>query len=190
MSQPIAKKNFKPGSLRGPRTARTVLLRMAADDERAQRISALKDDRPDLTWRRIAETVGVSERAAFEWKKTGGIDYENAKKLASVFGVDVEFIWAGPKGETPDPFPTSDGDVLARLDAIERSVRDARDEREDQASEVRRLLKEQSELLATIREIVAGLGVPDGVTLEEHLVQMLHEAAAQSGPPSEPPERS
>lgn len=125
MSQDLSKKNFKPGSLRRPRTARTVLLRMAADDSRAERIALLKEERPDLTWRRIADEVGVSERAAFEWKKSGGIDYENAKKLAAVFGVDVAYIWSGAEtGRTPDLMAANHNNdsqlarIEERLDAI------------------------------------------------------------------------
>lgn len=174
MTQALQKKNFKPGSLRGPRTARTVLLRMAADDERAQRINALKDDRPDLTWRRIAETVGVSERAAFEWKKTGGIEYENAEKLAVVFGVDVDYIWTGAKGETPDPFA---GSIEDRLDRLITAFEQARQERETQADEVRRLLVEQRELLTTIRVLLGMEGEP---TLQDRLVQMVRDAAVQA----------
>lgn len=41
---------------------------MAADQERADRIRALKQGRPDLTWRRIADHVGVTERSATDWQ--------------------------------------------------------------------------------------------------------------------------
>jgi hypothetical protein len=171
---------------------------MAADDERAQRISALKDDRPDLTWRRIADAVGVSERAAFEWKKSGGIDYENAKKLADVFEVDVDYIWRGREtADTPDlsalqgaareeqldgvsaEFSVRVDNVEAALERIEASIEQARNEREDQAAEIRRLLAEQSELLAVIRGL---LGMDSEVTLQDRLVQMLRDAQAKAGP--------
>lgn len=71
-----------------------MLLRMAADQERADRIRALKQARPDLTWRRIADAVGVTERSATDWQVKGGISYENAKKLADVFEVDVDYVVA------------------------------------------------------------------------------------------------
>lgn len=102
MNRNATKQAFRPDSLRRTGSPRTVLLRMAADQERAARIDALKATRPDLTWRQIADRVGVSERSAYNWKVTGGIDYENAKKLAKVFEVDVDFIWRGPAESAPD----------------------------------------------------------------------------------------
>src|SRR5687767_14126639 len=100
MSQPLTKKNFVPGSLRGPRTAHTVLLRMAADDARAQRIRETwlerkAEDPKSYTWARIAAYVGKTERAAQEWQKTGGIDYDNARKLAEYLKVDFDWLWRG-----------------------------------------------------------------------------------------------
>lgn len=95
MSQAITKKNLTSASLRGRQSARTVLARMASDQERAERVRELKDSRPDLTWGRIAEAVGVRERSAIEWQKTGGMDYGNAKKLAKLFDVSAEWLWSG-----------------------------------------------------------------------------------------------
>jgi hypothetical protein len=118
MNHNPAKKHFSHASLRTPGSARTVLLRMAADQERADRIRALKAERPDLTWRRIADYVGVSERAASDWQKKGGIEYDNAKKLAEVFEVDVDYIWRGPSEADRAPSPVRRPDALAdRLDA-------------------------------------------------------------------------
>jgi hypothetical protein len=91
------KHNHRPASLRGSGGARTVLLRMAADQERAERIRALKQERPDLTWRRIADHVGVTERSATDWQRKGGMEYDNAKKLAELFEVDVDYIWRGTR---------------------------------------------------------------------------------------------
>jgi hypothetical protein len=92
---------------------------MAADQERAERIRALKQARPDLTWRRIADHVGVTERSATDWQKKGGIEFENAKKLAALFEVDVDYIWRGVESGTPSPFAGQDDvhDRLASIDA-------------------------------------------------------------------------
>jgi hypothetical protein len=117
MSQAIGRRNLTPASLWQGGGARTVLLRMAADDARAQRISQLKADNPEETWASIAEAVGVKERSAIQWAKTGGISYENAKKLAELWGEDLDYIWRGPRGDTPDLMSTLAGedlDVLLR----------------------------------------------------------------------------
>lgn len=120
MKQPFEKDRYRPGSLRDTRSARTVLLRMAADQERADRIRALKLDRPDLTWRRIADHVGVSERAASDWQKKGGIEYANAEKLAALFEVDVDYIWRGTETNTPDLSRNHAGET--QLDRIEAKL--------------------------------------------------------------------
>src|SRR4051794_39483962 len=104
-SQDLTKGKFVPGSLRRPRSARTLLLRMAADDARAQRIrdtwlERKADDPKRYTWGRIASAVGTTERAAQDWQKTGGIDYDNAKKLAKYLGVDFDWLW---RGDEPAP---------------------------------------------------------------------------------------
>lgn len=109
MSQPITKNRCIPGSLRPQRSARTLLLRMAADQERAQRIRQLKDEHPEIKWRMIAAHVGVTERAAQEWPKSGGIEPENAEKLAELFDVSYQWLWFGHEaetknGDTPNPF--------------------------------------------------------------------------------------
>jgi hypothetical protein len=93
---------------------------MAADQDRADRIRSLKQARPDLTWRRIADAVGVTERSATDWQVKGGISYENARKLAVVFEVDVDYIWRGTESTTPRPF--ADGSTDERLDRIEAAL--------------------------------------------------------------------
>jgi transcriptional regulator with XRE-family HTH domain len=96
---------------------------MAADQERAERIRALKDERPDLRWKDIAEAVSVTERAAQEWARSGAMDYDKVEKLAGVFGVTADYIWRGTQanGNTPSPFADRD-DVLDRLDRLEAAV--------------------------------------------------------------------
>jgi transcriptional regulator with XRE-family HTH domain len=119
-----------PAASTRPRSARTVLLRMAADQERAERIRALKDERPDLRWKDIAEAVSVTERAAQEWARSGAMDYDKVEKLAAVFGVTADYIWRGTpaNGNTPSPFADRD-DVLDRLDRIEQAISDIRNAR-------------------------------------------------------------
>lgn len=124
MSQAITKKNLTTASLRGRQSARTVLARMASDQERAERVRELKDSRPDLTWGRIAEAVGVRERSAIEWQKTGGMDYGNAKKLAKLFDVSAEWLWSGidRAGDTIPVVVTDETQldrIESKLDAIQ-----------------------------------------------------------------------
>lgn len=149
------RKNNRPASLRGSGAARTVLLRMAADQERADRIRALKLERPDLTWRRIADAVGVTERSATDWQKKGGIDYENAKKLAAVFEVDTDYIWRGPSDGERAPSPFAGQDALAdRLDRIEATLGELRQEREQGIREVHALLNRQESILNRIEQAI------------------------------------
>jgi hypothetical protein len=144
MKQAIKKKSFSAASLRQPRSARTVLLRMAADQERADRIRALKQARPDLTWRRIGDYVGVSERAAINWQKDGGMDYDNAKKLAELLEVDVDYIWRGTETDTPDPFPATFED---RIDQAEQRLTSLIEKQNE-------LLTRQSEILERIERAI------------------------------------
>lgn len=102
MSQGVTRKKFTVGSLRGHEDARTVLLRMALDHGRAERIHDQKQQHPELTWREIADKIGVSERSALDWQATGGISHANCKKLAQVFGVDPDWLWSGTDHGTGD----------------------------------------------------------------------------------------
>jgi hypothetical protein len=101
---------------------------MAASEERAERIATLKAERPDMTWDRIADAIGVKERSAIEWQRTGGITYDNCAKLAGLFEVDPEWLWSGrerPDG-TGDPFqaPKPTPDIAAELRA-QRALQEA-----------------------------------------------------------------
>lgn len=117
-----------PTSLRASRGTRSVLLLMAQAQDRADRIRALKKERPDLTWRRIADHVGVAERSATDWQVTGGIEYDNAKKLAEIFEVDLDYLWRGAAPTAPDPFADRNASedrqdrIEARLESIERKL--------------------------------------------------------------------
>jgi len=83
---------------------------MTEEEARAARIRQLKDERPDLTWRFIGDAVGVSERNAWSWSKTGRISYPNAKRLAEAFGVNSAWLWAG------DPAAPVENDQMARIE--------------------------------------------------------------------------
>jgi hypothetical protein len=134
MSQAFTKKKFVPGSLRGQRSPHTLLLRMAADQDRADRIRETwlerkAEDPKTYTWARIAAFVGRTERAAQEWQKTGGIDYDNAVKLAEYLNVDFDWLWRGPKEDeqTPDLSGAAREDqVNDGFDEFRQYVRDIR----------------------------------------------------------------
>lgn len=138
---------------------------MAADQERADRIRALKQERPDLTWRRIAEYVGVTERSATDWQRKGGMDFDNAKKLAALFEVDVDYIWRGTETNTPSPFAGQD-ELTDRLDRLEQLILEDIKERRQQRDEIiariatleRALLAETSALRDETAERLLRLG--------------------------------
>lgn len=124
MSASPTTQNLSRASLRRNRTPRTVLIRMAQDQARADRIRAWKQEHPELTWGTIAEKIGVTERSAIEWQATGAISYENAKKLAKLMSRDVDWLWSGPKGDTPDLPAALNGGPGPQLDRIEQALAD------------------------------------------------------------------
>lgn len=93
--------------------------------EIGQRIKELRENSAE-TNRSIAEHVGVGERSVAAWVAGGGIAWDNAKKVAELFGVDVDYIWRGErrKGATPDVMTvlSAEDEVLKRLDRIEKAV--------------------------------------------------------------------
>jgi transcriptional regulator with XRE-family HTH domain len=176
----LMNRRYSALSLQGQRGAHTVLLRMAEDEGRASRIADLKERNPRLTWAEIARRVGVTERAATQWRRTGALKPENAELLAKVFDVDFDYIWSGPRPDTPDLFvdrrqtPKTDAELADRIDTIEQVlqrivrllthadgeretlhdlVREARAEQEA----IRVLLAEQSEMLKLLRDGTAPL---------------------------------
>lgn len=112
-------------SLRRRRDAHTVLVRMARDEARAGRVRELKGRFPegDPSWAEIAAYVGVAERSALAWQQTGEISRSNAIKLARFFierGVRIgeDYIWDGPKPDTPDLLTVLNGDESKLDEAI------------------------------------------------------------------------
>lgn len=157
-------------SLSARSTPRTVRLRVAQDTNRAERIRQLKADHPEMTWGYIADRVGVKERSAVEWQRSGGLNSENAAKLADVFGVSFDYLWFG-KEKTPTP------DILAGVSDREQ-VEDVRTEFQGYVREIidkldtgqverdrmqllideqNNLLAEQANLLKELRQVVAVL---------------------------------
>lgn len=152
-------------SLRQHRSSRTVLLQMAHDEARAERVRELKNQRPDLTWRRIADAVGVSERSAFEWQKSGGMEHANAVKLAEVFEVDADWLWSGRvPGETPD--------LMAALNS---------------RSDLAQLAESIGELHAKMDRLLDAVGAkPSGGALGTQMQRMVEQVEAALSPPPRP----
>jgi hypothetical protein len=201
MSQDLTKKKFVPGSLRGPRTARTLLLRMAADDARAQRIRDTYEQRKaenprEYTWRRLADHVGISERAVQDWPKTGGVDYNHAKRAAEFWNVDFDWLWRGPKEGTPDPFAGAAraDQVDDGFDEFRQYVRDIRrdiaenrqllEEARSERQRVADLVERQEGILRRIEALASGLPTDDAleafrIEIERAEARVAAEAAAE-----------
>lgn len=148
-------------SLRRRVHARTVLARMARDEDRAKRIRALKARYGrEVTWGEIAAYVGVAERSAVAWQQTGEISRPNALKLARFFiekgeDIDEEYIW---RGDAPTPLELLPGrngeatdydEMLSRLAGLEELVRLVR---ADIATADAEALKRSEEVLRAIRK--------------------------------------
>lgn len=109
--------------LRTGRSAGTLRLQLLMEvqqrHEIGQRIKELRNASPQ-TNRSIADHVGVGERAVAQWIAGGGIAWENAKKVADLFEVDVQWLWSGrDKDATPDLFGHLNGSSKEQLDRIE-----------------------------------------------------------------------
>jgi transcriptional regulator with XRE-family HTH domain len=113
------------------RAAHSVRLHLLMEQQQkmeiGSRIKELRDNSPE-TNRSIAEYVGVGERSVAAWLAGGGISYDNAKKVAELFEVDVDYIWRGrEKGPTPDLLgslssPSGATDLDDRLEWIESAL--------------------------------------------------------------------
>lgn len=132
MKTSLAQHKFVPGASRGPRRAATLLAQMA-DLERGDRIKALRDGL-HLTQPVVADRVGVTLRGYQEWEAGGGIQWENAKRLAKALRTSPDYIMSGEPQATPDTLralePTSLAhldQIVARLERIEELVQDIRD---------------------------------------------------------------
>lgn len=96
----------------------------------------------------------MTERSATDWQTKGGISYENAKRLAKLFEVDVDYVWRGTENETPDPFAGAEGSLEERLADLADQLASDREDREASISEVKALLQTQNENLAAQTKIL------------------------------------
>lgn len=118
-------KTFANTSLKLRNSPRTVLLLMAENLERADRIKDLKKKRPALKWRLVAEAAGVKERTVVGWAQKGALSYEHAEVLAEVAEVDLDWLWRGPAQESPDLMSAlAQPEVRDQLDQIEALLRE------------------------------------------------------------------
>lgn len=102
-------------SLQGRHPARTVLVEMAKDQARAERIRDVVKQRkasdPTFTTAWIAEQLGVDPRSIGYWKSVGAISRDNSDKLADLAGVDRVWLWLGRKeADPPDLLDVLNGD--------------------------------------------------------------------------------
>ena len=149
-------KNLTRTSLSATRSATTLRLKFLMDEQQRIEIGArLKDLRANSphTNRSVGDAVGVTERTVAEWAAgRQGMTYDNAKKVAELFDVDLDWLWRGDKGETPDLMGTlsqngsaadlkADVDrLLSELDAARLEVLEAISEVHDELAEIRRHL--------------------------------------------------
>lgn len=117
--------------------------------EIGERIRTLREASPH-TNASIAEHVGVGERAVANWMSGGtGIQWENAKKVAELFDVDVNWLWTGQEhrpGPTPDPFSPkqiANDDLAQQIELQLREILAGQLELSARVSRVERLLEDQ-----------------------------------------------
>jgi transcriptional regulator with XRE-family HTH domain len=146
------KRNYVPGTSRSPRNPATLLAQMG-DYERGLRIKELREGR-HLTQPALADRVGVTLRAYQEWEAGGGIQWDNAKRLAKALCVTPDFVMNGQKPDTPrvlNGLNSETRETLERLEANQETI-----------------LRELRELRALLRDLAL-----------EELEQVLREAAGR-----------
>jgi len=101
------------------------------DEERGQRIKALRDRRhlsqPAVVegLDKLARRKVVTLRGYQTWEAGGGIRWENVKVLAAFHQVEPDYILTGQEPEAPDLLDSLNGDTRKleeRLDRIERKL--------------------------------------------------------------------
>lgn len=142
-------KNLTRTSLSAPRSATTLRLKFLMDEQQrieiGQRLKELRENSPQ-TNRSVGDAVGVTERTVAEWAAgRQGMTYDNAKKVAELFGVDLDWLWRGDK-ETPDVMkalsPNGRAVTADDLQALHTELRELR--REVAAAE-ERVLRQMAE---------------------------------------------
>lgn len=107
----------------------TVRVRWLMEEQQrleiGNRIRELRENSTE-TNRSIAEAVGVGERSVAAWIAGGGMAYDNAKKVADIFGVDVDYIWRGraTQDTTPDLMGalSPNAEILAAIRELDQKV--------------------------------------------------------------------
>lgn len=102
------------------------VLRHLMDQQQAveigERIRDLRNNSEE-TNASIADYCNVRERTAAGWIGGEGISYKNAKRVAKLFQVDIDWLWRGRKSPL-DAFsaPISQSDLDERLEWIESAL--------------------------------------------------------------------
>lgn len=122
--------------------------------EIGERIRALREASPH-TNASIADHVGVGERAVANWMSGGtGIQWANAKKVAELFDVDVNWLWTGREhrpGPTPDPFTSPAADA-ADLYALLRDLRAGQLEIANRLAVIEQLLEAERSMQSPVAQ--------------------------------------
>lgn len=182
VSSPSRQKSWRPG-----RERVSVLAELALRKELvSRRLTELREEH-GLSQERAAGRVGVTVRQWQRWESGNSVPYpRNFDAIAEAFGISVaEFFDGSHDGTAERP--------VSQLDRIEAALQERVEHDKRIAGLIEhqnRLLADQTDLLTTIRTLVAALGMPDGTTIQDHLVGLLRDAAAQAGAPSAPTTRS
>lgn len=98
--------------------------------EIGERVRELRENSEE-TNRSIADYCNVGERTVAGWVAGDGISYKNAKKVAELFAVSIDWLWRGREpGPTPDLMGTFGeaasssevADLRKQLDRIEEHL--------------------------------------------------------------------
>lgn len=141
--------NYQAPSLRPRRSVSTVALRYLMEQQQkieiGQRIRERRENSAE-TNRSIADYCDVSVEAVRNWIAGKGIAYDNAEKVAKLFGVDFDWLWRGEeKGSTPDVMGTLSPNGSKQLDRIERLVGDLSQAVAELGADVGKLQKSQEQ---------------------------------------------
>lgn len=113
-------------SLPASRSATTLRLRWLMTEQEkieiSERLRELKHNSAE-TNESIADAVGVKERSVAGWlspTKPQAISYDNAKKVAALFNVSIDWLWRGKEDITVP------ADFIDRFVALEKEVKQLR----------------------------------------------------------------
>jgi DNA-binding transcriptional regulator YiaG len=117
------KRHYLRGSFQnaGSRTTVALLLEQKQKLEIGERIKWLRDNSAEKS-RTIARYCDVSDEAVRNWIAGKGIMWENAEKVAAMFGLDVDWVWRG-EGKPPEGYPQEEKppapDLMTTLSAAD-----------------------------------------------------------------------